>query len=231
MTVIYQGPSLLDGAPIIAVVTSRSTNAKTGPMLQSWILREDIPPAEAVKSGADYSVCGACVHRGGSCYVAIHRAPSSVWKTYQRGRYTFAASPEALTSLGFGHRVRVGSYGDPAAVPARIWEALLSRADGWTGYTHQWRSALALQPYTMASVDSEAEREEARALGWRTFRVRARGAARLKGEAACPASEEAGHKLTCAQCLACRGAGPRGDVTIEVHGTRRHLKAFHAIAA
>jgi hypothetical protein len=62
----------------------------------------------------------------------------------------------------------------------------------------------------MASVDSVSERAEAMALGWATFRVstdRDDARDRVKGEAQCPASAEAGHKVTCASCpLKCNGA-------------------------
>lgn len=32
--------------------------------------------------------------------------------------------------------VRIGSYGDPAAVPTRVWAELVRYAKNWTGYTH-----------------------------------------------------------------------------------------------
>ena len=58
-------------------------------------------------------------------------------------------------------------------------------------------------------------------MGWRTFRVSLdpeRDPLR-KGEALCPASAEAGKKLTCAQCLACGGAdGRRSSIYIPAHG-------------
>ena len=67
--------------------------------------------------------------------------------------------------------VRLGTYGDPAAVPASIWSDLVAYSDGHTGYTHQWRTSPGLRGLCMASVDSEEEAIEAWALGWRTFRV------------------------------------------------------------
>jgi hypothetical protein len=47
--VLWRGASLLDGAPIVAIVTglaAGSSNRKTGDMLQTWILREDMAPTE-----------------------------------------------------------------------------------------------------------------------------------------------------------------------------------------
>ena len=68
MYLLYDGPSRLDRAPIIVLATGIDTpskNQKTGPMVQTYILRKDISPSEAVRSGADYSICGNCIHRGG----------------------------------------------------------------------------------------------------------------------------------------------------------------------
>ena len=37
--VIYKGPSLLDGAPIVVIAVIGSGNTKTGDMVQTYILR------------------------------------------------------------------------------------------------------------------------------------------------------------------------------------------------
>jgi hypothetical protein len=60
---LWRGPSRLDGAPIVAIATGLaepSSNPKTGPMVQTWILRADSSPQEAQRTGADASVCGDC---------------------------------------------------------------------------------------------------------------------------------------------------------------------------
>lgn len=59
--VAYRGPSRLDGAPIVLIVTLASLNTKTGAMAQAWVLRSDISPQEAIGDGRDRSVCGDCV--------------------------------------------------------------------------------------------------------------------------------------------------------------------------
>lgn len=43
-SILYRGPSLLDGQPIVAIAIVKSDNAKTGNMVQTYILREDIDP-------------------------------------------------------------------------------------------------------------------------------------------------------------------------------------------
>lgn len=219
---------MLDGAPIVVVATGygKSSNRKTGAMIQTWILRRDMLPTDASKSGADASVCGACPHRwhtGGACYVNIGQAPQAVFRAYRNGRYPRATSAPAPADLGAGRAVRLGSYGDPAAVPAEVWRAFTSRAALHTGYTHQWATghADALRGLCMASADNAQERDAARASGWRTFRIMAAGESLGERESTCPASAEAGHKLTCDACGACNGAdsGRRGSIAIVVHGS------------
>src|SRR4029077_6672547 len=138
------------------------------------------------------------------------QGPLGVWRAYRRGRYgdvqPHALQSDTLTLLGAGRIVRLGTYGDPAAVPAYIWAQLTARATGRTGYTHQWRNingrmpwahVQALKSLCMASADTESDAAEAQSLGWRTFRVTMPGDRdRTPVEAVCPASAEAGKKLT-----------------------------------
>lgn len=238
--VIYRGPSMLDGAPIVVVATGlakASGNTKTGDLIQTWIIREDVSPVDAIHSGDDASVCGACPHRGTivdgrnkgrSCYVTVHNAPLSVWKAYHRGIYP-SVPPEALAALFKGRRVRLGSYGDPAAVPFWVWSEALSEADHWTGYTHQWRSCPPeFGRYVMASCDTPDDYIQAKAMGYRTFRVRLPDEALNKREVVCPASKEAGYKTTCALCVACGGTGAKAkaDIAIIAHGSAAIVNAF-----
>lgn len=240
--IIYRGPSMLDGAPIVVVATGldgKFRNEKTGALVQTWIMRDDMSPVEAVKAGMDDAICGDCVHRGTveagknvgrSCYVKVFQAPLVVWKTAQAGKYPVAEAG-SLTSIGAGKRIRLGSYGDPAAVPLAIWDAFLAEADAFTGYTHQWRKAGELARYVMASCDSEADYIEAKAKGFRTFRIRSSVEAPLaKREVACPASKEAGYKTNCAACVACGGHGSKAkaDIAIVIHGQAPQLKAYAA---
>ena len=58
--IAYEGPSEIDGAPIVVIVNKidGSKNAKTGALVQTFIIRSDIAPTDALKTGADYSICG-----------------------------------------------------------------------------------------------------------------------------------------------------------------------------
>lgn len=229
--ILYQGPSLIDGAPIVVIanrIVSDSGNAKTGAMVQTFILRQDMRPLDAARLGYDYSICGHCPHRpsnAGSCYVNIGRSVESVYGAYQRGRYArpHVDFDEAILPDLFADSVfRLGSYGDPAAAPVRVWQHATQLVRARNGYTHQWREFPAFAALCMASVDSEAQAVEARSSGWRTFRVRAASAPIMAGaEVVCPASEKAGKKTTCSDCRACGGtsARARASIVIVAHGT------------
>lgn len=238
--IIYQGPSMLDGAPIVVVavgINVSSKNRKTGAMIQTHILRADIAPTAAIKAGKDSSICGDCKHRGDgtgkgrTCYVNVGQGPQSVWKTFRAGKYPTATDRAAI---GRARLVRVGTYGDPAAVPRHVWAELLAESTGHTGYTHQWRTRPELAAYCMASTDTVSESIDARLLGWRTFRVAMPGhVAKMNRESICPASAEAGKKLTCADCLACHGAASmrKGSIVIQAHGGTAVMANVRRVAA
>lgn len=236
---------MLDGEPIVAIAITSSANAKTGNMVQTYILRADLNPVHALKTGDDRSVCGRCRHRpvfGGKCYVNVGQGPRSVFMAYKRGNYPHLRSPidgqhspNALAEIGANRMVRLGTYGDPAAVPAYIWEWLVRDSAGHTGYTHQWAKMRSADPamasqmrrlreLVMASVDDPQEFAIAHQDGWRTFRVRDGDAdPMLSREFVCPASHEGGKRLHCTECLACDGIGRKAtaaSVAIVVHGPR-----------
>lgn len=225
--IIYRGPSLYDGAPIVVVAVWSKRNRKTGGMIQTYILREDIDPRDASKTGADVSICGTCPHRGEAtddpvrkiakgrtCYVILGQGPLAVWKSYHRGIYPDAQRAQDRAAIGAGRVVRIGTYGDPAAVPDHVWQDLLQDAQSWTAYTHSsgWRPDLAMQ-----SADTFAEALAAWNKGHRTFRVvdsvddidPAR-------EVLCPASKEAGQRTTCAACKLCGGTSTKSAKSIAI---------------
>lgn len=246
--VLWRGPSTIDGKPIVLIVTGLnkgSKNSKTGKMLQTFVLREDVHPWEAVQTGQDKSICGTCEHRGvvvnengesvnkkRSCYVVVGQAPSVVWKAYHRGIY-----PERLKDAGAsllaGHSIRVGSYGDPGAVPFRVWEKLLKYAANNTGYTQRWKKiAKGFSKFLMASANSEKSAKEAQALGYRTFRVSGSPESIAKPEVMCPASAERGKVTTCSECLACGGlqAKAKANIAIVIHGGKSKKLSYQARA-
>ena len=226
--IIYKGPSLLDGKPIVAIATYSSRNTKTGKVLQTYIIRSDISPLEASKTGEDFSICGDCKLRGTpttdsdrkqakkrDCYVNLGQGPTIVYKSYKRGIYPKADFQWSRILLGLDRFVRIGTYGDPAAVPNHVWEQLLSNADTWTAYTHQsnWRPDIAMQ-----SVDNYEQAIAQWKQGNRTFRVIADlGDIDKQKEALCPASKEAGRRVQCTACKLCKGSSKAKSIAIVKH--------------
>jgi len=228
--IFYRGASVLDGAPIIGIATLSSSNIKTGPngrgnMVQTWILRADVNPMHASKNKLDASICGSCPHRhslGGACYVNIGQAPLGIYRAFERGNYPdYSDNPEAIAAALAGRSVRMGAYGDPAAIPVPVWEGLLVAADGWTGYTHQSRHPnfdAALLRYCMASADTPKQAEKLHNIGARTFRVKTETAPMLPDEIECLSDAKG---IKCIDCGLCNGrdnAAP--NIVINVHGSR-----------
>lgn len=236
--IIYYGPSMIDGSPIVAIATFKSGNVKTADMLQTHILHATIDPISANRKGDDKAICGDCKHRGiasdkisgqaekRTCYVTLMHGPSGVYKSFQRGIYPDVSNePQTIAAIGENRMVRIGTYGDGAAVPGHVWRNLLNRSKGHTGYTHAWHgadnnSASDLAQTYMFSADTLAEAESAWTMGARTFRVVSSVDEIVKGkEILCPASAEAGHRTTCDKCGLCAGlASMAKSIAIPVHG-------------
>ena len=262
---LWEGPSELDGAPIMVIATgikSASQNKKTGAMVQTYIIRKDMSPTDAIHIGADESICGKCPHRGSvtpvekldikkrkqfestarrydlpmresyntgrTCYVVVFQGPQNAYKYEQNHGYPEFFG-EAGAELLRGLPVRLGTYGDPAAVPLAVWDTLLKGTANVTGYTHQWQiCSPEYSRYCMASADLPCEAIAAQAMGYRTFRIGTKADSKAKGEFLCPASEEAGKKLNCESCLACGGTSSknRANVFIPIHGAVNKVRDF-----
>jgi hypothetical protein len=247
--ILYRGPSLLGGQPIVCIAVGLardSKNGKTGAgVIQTFVLADNgESPLEALKSGADASICGNCPHRpqpgpdgtrkAGSCYVNVGQAPLAVYRAYRAERYPEFDPAEHLP-LFAGRFVRLGAYGDPAAVPLDVWDAICGVARGWTGYTHQFRVCdRGYARYCMASCETVEDRRLALSLGYRTFRVRLPEQPLDEGEFVCPASAEGGFRRTCEDCRACAGAraGVRNaSPAIVVHGLAWKAAKYRATLA
>ncbi len=246
--VLWRGRSQIDGGPIVAIATAlrtKSSNRKTGAMVQTYILGEDVDPIHAMSMGLDASICGDCPHRpkrpllvdspagttkgrrweSRSCYVNVGQGALAVWRAYKAGNTPMASVEEVADFVGErGAPVRLGTYGDPAAVPLWVWETLVSRAKRHTGYTHQWRTCdPGYRRVVMASADSATDMAEAMQRGYRTFRVATPGVEPEAHEVRCPASDEAGKVTDCSRCGLCAGSFEERTtrpktVMITVHG-------------
>ena len=228
--VIYEGKSMLDkSTEIIAVLTgviSPSKNAKTGDMAQLWIMVKDVNPFTAIQTGEDNVVCGDCPLRGKVCYVNTSKAPLKIWEAYQKGRYrTLKEITWAQKYILRMKSVRLGAYGDPAALPQEVIESVIALTSGYTGYTHQWRSDRAqwLKKYCLASVETIADKKTANKKGWYTFRVGGLNEERQVSECPCLNSETT--FFTCSTCRRCAGK-TETNVFINVHGAKHNLTSY-----
>lgn len=177
---------------IVVIMIIRSSNKKTGNMVQTYIIRKDVNPLEALKNGKDAAICGDCIHRGRfiknektgkiewkrTCYVNVGQGVLQVYKSYIKGNYPkynpHKHDVRLLDKSGNKRMIRLGTYGDPAFVPLRVWEYLLPKFDGKTGYTHQWNKPWInpnFKNIVMASCDSKTNVNDSNAIGYRSFIV------------------------------------------------------------
>jgi len=234
--IIYEGESNFPSREPITVIATgikrKSKNAKTGAMVQLWIILQNESPYNASKLGIDGAVCGDCKHRrsnGGACYVDLSKAPHAVYRKYSSGGYE-QINNETLNHLK-NLKVRLGAYGDMFAIPYKPLKNFLSYVGKHTGYTHAWqnldnKSIDLARKYFVASVDSGKELSKARKLGLSTFRVKAlNDNNNISNEIECVNTT---HNKSCADCMLCSGrpsekTRPR-NIYINVHGSR--AKAF-----
>lgn len=224
--ILYEGPSLIDGQPIVAIATYSDKNTKTGLMVQTYILCQNIDPRDANKTGQDFSICGNCPLKGiptmdpkrklaekRKCYVRIDQGSLIVWKAYQKGSYP---KTNDISELGRGRMVRLGTYGDPAAVPSYVWHQLLEEAIGHTAYSHQNDIIPIDKKIFMGSADSLEHAKKFWNDNIRTFRVIQNLDEIQDNEILCPASKEAGRKSTCAKCKLCSGTSSNSKKSIAI---------------
>jgi hypothetical protein len=218
--VMYEGKSELTGEPIAVIATLVSKNAKTGDMIQTWIIRADMDPLDAVKEKKDAAICGNCVHRrstGGACYVEIGKAPKQVYKAYKAGKYPIFNYDDHAHYFA-GRKIRLGAYGDPAAAPFGVMRSIADLGTGWTGYTHQ-AGRKGFDPRFMelcqVSADSPKQAEKFQALGAKTFRVAMAGDALADNEIECLSDSKG---LNCLDCMLCDGTTK--NIAITVHGSQ-----------
>tara|TARA_R100001594_G_C4036505_1_gene262289 strand:- start:742 stop:1395 length:654 start_codon:yes stop_codon:yes gene_type:complete len=196
-----------------------SANIKTGDMAQLAILAIRYLPTDLLKKGMDYLICGLCALKGGKgCYVnpVVY---NSIWRHAKKGKMPKLNKP-----------IRLGSYGDPGLLPLKVLKQAIDKAKGrWTGYTHQWSDIdPSYAQYLMASIDGidGKTRQQAKAKGYRTFRILGPDDNLEQGEILCPNFT---HDVQCRDCLLCSGTEGRGktDIAIPVHGAPNKIKLWN----
>lgn len=244
-TVLFRGPSRFDGQPIVALYTERSKNEKTGPMGQLAIMLEDVHPTVGVKSGLDISVCGGCGLAGDrGCYVNTLFGPGKAWKAYKAGNAN-KFDLDYFKMISDYQPTRLGSYGDPAAIPRDVLNIVIGNA-GHTGYTSSWQrdDVQEYRDILSASVHTMQEYEQAKRIGWKVYFTPLDGTdPSTIGLTLCPASVEAKEerehagkpkRVDCANCLLCNGTSKHcNDIYSPMHGgpavkakIRKHEKAY-----
>jgi len=234
--IAYEGPSNIDKKPIMVLVQVGSRNDKTGGMTQTYIMRSDIDPIKASRIGEDYSICGNCPHRGvanptknsgwadrRACYVNLLHGPNGKYKAYKKGSYQKMDIHSVGKAIA-GTNLRIGTYGDPSAVPQEVWDILISYADGHTAYTHGDTNPSPVN--FMTSADSYEQAQDSWAKGERTFRILNSILDLDKdNEFLCPATKEGGQRTTCDKCGLCAGTSVRAkSVGAVVHGAgKKHF--------
>lgn len=159
--------------------------------------------------------------------------PAEVWQAWKNHEFgwwgSFGPVPEwqkdERRKLWYQYHgplsVRIGSYGDPGAVPTDMWADLVRYARNFTGYTHLWKTCdPQLKKYCMASTDTLEERAEANEMGWRAFVVAPMDVdvAQLGSDVLCPMT--AGKPVTCNTCHMCQGTSSKVKQNIweKAHG-------------
>ena len=225
--IVYQGPSVLEPeTEIVVIATLTSKNEKTGNMVQLWIFVDgELSPHEIAKQGLDASICGHCVHKttvGGTCYVDLSRAPNAIWKSYKKGNYPAFNSGHARHLSN--RKIRLGAYGDPAAVPYSVLKEVTDISMSFTGYTHQahhknFDSRVA--SFCMVSVDTPRQAIRYQEKGYRTFRVALEQDEVMENELQCLNTTQ--DQLQCIDCGLCDGLNRASkSIAIAVHGSRKN---------
>ena len=230
--VVWEGASLIDGSPIVLILTgfvNYTSNRKTGRVLQSWVIKQNVLPTEAAKKGFDKAICGDCpmkLSRLGSCYVNL-AVTNNIYRKYETGAYPYFSKNEIEVLKRYRYPLRIGSYGDPTAVPFDVWEPIISASEKHTGYTHQWfrnDCDKRWQKYLMASVHSESEARIAQSQGWRTFRIIVPQAPLLENEILCRHTEN--DIMKCEFCMLCDGNSSKPNIADKVHGLKWKVSNF-----
>ncbi len=226
---VWHGKSKFDNKPIMAIasgLTKPSANRKTGVMIQTYIIRQDIAPHVAVWEEEDQSVCGDCPMRvnrwkkkgeQNGCYVNLAKEVRGVYESWQKGNIPCVHAEEFAERQFnvFERPIREGSYGEPSIVPKKVWELLNSTTkDIGTSYTHMWNKDWYDKSNferAMASVESVEGKERANKMGARTYRVIDSIDELLPDEIQCPNNYN--KAIQCSQCGLCSG-GRKNAVNI-----------------
>jgi hypothetical protein len=207
-------------------------NSKTGNGVQIAILPWSWITTGKMAMKDDSSVCFDCPHSqraNGTCYVrkgqsnmGLMSKVASLHNAYIKGNLEVLDIAEAAVLEKDNCRnkyVRFGQYGEPVLLGESVVSQLAQVASNWTGYTHLWfltQYAWASK-YFMASVETQPLRNKAESKGFRSF-LATYDDTQIENSVTCPASKEAGRKVTCDRCGLCKGTSIGAkSVNIKIH--------------
>ena len=218
--IIYEGTK--NGEKYAVIATLKTSNRKTGNMIQLWIILSDHSPVDGVKSGLDAStICTGCKFASGQgCYVNVGQAPLQIWKSYKANKYP-KLDLFLYDSVFNGRKVRFGAYGNPSLIPLSIIKTITESCDGWTGYFHDWsdmskEKAQAYGKYFMASTETNDSVRRAKEKNLRFFHVSPN---QPENTIECLSDSKG---LSCGQCQLCKGNRIRAkSIWINPHGSKK----------
>jgi len=227
---VYQGESEFGEGSVVGLLKERSTNKKTGDIPSVTFLPDiEKKPSACLRDGDDKLVCGECPLRKSICYVATAYAPNQMYKSFKAGKYEEV--PEEVKNK-FKQRfkvVRLGQYGDCACMPKRELAKLFRWLPEVINYTHSWRGRKYLNKFAMASVQSPSEREAAKKLGFRTFRIKRKEDPILPGEILCPGDFYQKNPIQCGKCRLCVVTRKAKDIAVNIHGPKGKVNSFYRL--
>lgn len=230
--VIYDGPSLLNGDPIVGIITGvtvPSKNPKTGDMLQLWVLPRDVHPNE-IKQDDNHPSCGNCPLKKGICYVNA-TAYGQVYKVYKSGKYPFLTEHHLQLFKSRQRKIRLSAYGESTAIPLNVIKPILRSCNGFTGYTHTWNTCdPEWSQYLMASVETDALARQAANKQWRYFKIVSEEYILQDNEKICPNYLDP-QKNQCEACQLCNGHNEKSfnntpNIVTPIHGSGKRVSTF-----
>ena len=186
---------------VVTCLVKPSSNRKTGYVIQTYFIDKSRLENQPKVFGSKCHDCSAVDY----CYVT--RDKISVRKALkkliggEKTSYKFVTFEQAIQAIKLSRNtsIRIGTYGDPSIMSI---DDLISicKAKPQLSYTHFWQDPLLqdLKKIAMASTANMYEDLEAKALGWRTFRVRL-----TKDAPVLPSSIQCLYESRNVQCIKC----------------------------
>ena len=218
--VLYKGPSAINGEQILAILTTKSSNTKTGNIAQITYIPVDgygdKHPLKKIRTEVKKAVCGSCPLLGGGCYVTP-MGTASIKRAYFAGNYKDISDDiQAIQALLSKYIVRNGQDGDPLSIPFNLVNTISQFSMLHLSYSHIWKDNPEQAGNHMASVENIKDAIQAQEMGFKTFRVRENEDSPLtENEVLCPYENDKSKQ--CQVCQLC--TGDKCNIVVTAHGS------------